>query len=255
MVGGAPGAVGFTMFTPCTLPGEFTLSTSKCMPPPKESYHHGDLANALVRAATARIELGGSEGCSLREVARDVGVSPNAAYRHFEDKSALLTAVAAEGFDLLSLRMQEAMASVGSVSVRAGDAAIERLKAVGRAYVALAAEKPELFRLMYGPNGRSCLDLKSGQLKEPSPGELLGRVLDALVEAGILKPERRAMAEVSVWAAVHGFASLSIDRPASVHQPGARDASLESFLDFTVAGICDGLAVPPRRSRPTAKIR
>jgi AcrR family transcriptional regulator len=66
------------------------------------AYHHGDLRNALVAAAVQLVERGGEASFSLREAAREVEVSPNAAYRHFDDKSALMTAAAAEGSDKLA---------------------------------------------------------------------------------------------------------------------------------------------------------
>ena len=64
----------------------------------KEPYHHGNLRHALTVAAAHLVEQHGSDGLSLREAARAVGVTANAAYRHFDDKAALLTAVAARGF-------------------------------------------------------------------------------------------------------------------------------------------------------------
>jgi AcrR family transcriptional regulator len=60
----------------------------------KRPFHHGDLSSALVKAAKQIIERKGIEAFALREAARNVGVSANAAYRHFEDKDALLSAVA-----------------------------------------------------------------------------------------------------------------------------------------------------------------
>lgn len=215
------------------------------MPPPKEAYHHGDLRNALVEAAAKLIEAGGSDAFSLREAARAVGVSANAAYRHFEDKSALLTAVAASGYSLLSNRMQAATAAVRD----AGDAvtgAVDRFKAVGRAYVELACERPQMFRLMYGADGRSCLKDESHDFAGPTPSEVLGQVLDELVAAGCLSPPRRGGAELQAWAVVHGFASLAIDGTASLENKRERARALEALLDFIVAGLCDRRPGRPR---------
>ena len=64
----------------------------------RDGYHHGDLRNALVASAVRLIETIGTSSFSVREAARGVGVSANAACRHFDDKSALMTAVAAFGF-------------------------------------------------------------------------------------------------------------------------------------------------------------
>jgi AcrR family transcriptional regulator len=82
----------------------------------RDAYHHGDLRNALVASAVRLIEASGPGAFSLREAAREVGVSANAAYRHFDDKSALITAVAADGFARLAERMRRAMASASGSS-------------------------------------------------------------------------------------------------------------------------------------------
>jgi AcrR family transcriptional regulator len=93
-------------------------------------YHHGDLPNALRRAAVEVIEERGVGGFSLREVARRAGVSHTAPAHHFGDMKGLLTSVAEEGFDELHRASVEAIAGI--------DDPAERLDALGRAYVRLA---------------------------------------------------------------------------------------------------------------------
>jgi AcrR family transcriptional regulator len=115
-------------------------------------YHHGDLRNALVEVGLALIEKVGAEAFSLREVAREVGVSANAAYRHFEDKGALLMAIAVRGFERLSSRMQDAMLTARPKGA-ARSRAVARFNAAARAYVDLAREHPQLFALMFGSAG------------------------------------------------------------------------------------------------------
>ncbi|MFM9014057.1 MAG: TetR/AcrR family transcriptional regulator, partial [Gemmatimonadota bacterium] len=113
------------------------------MTQPRDAYHHGDLRNALVASAVRLIESSGPGAFSLREAAREVGVSANAAYRHFDDKSALMAAVAADGFARLAARMRRAM---DDASTRGADGPppVVRFKAVGRAYVEFAADHREL---------------------------------------------------------------------------------------------------------------
>lgn len=97
---------------------------------PATAYHHGDLPNALRRAAVDVIDERGLGAFSLREVARRAGVSHTAPAHHFGDVRGLLTAVAAEGF----VALHEAM-------LRAGhgiDEPVARLSALGSAYVELA---------------------------------------------------------------------------------------------------------------------
>src|SRR3954468_5563284 len=75
---------------------------------PRATYHHGDLRNAFVRAALGLVSTRGVHAFSLREAAREIGVSPSAAYRHFTDKEALLDAVASDGMERLADEMQRA---------------------------------------------------------------------------------------------------------------------------------------------------
>ena len=217
---------------------------------PRMSYHHGDLRNALVAAAAQMVEESGQERFSLREAARSVGVTANAAYRHFADRSALLTAVAASGFEELSRRMAAAMARRGRTADD-GPTATGRLRAVGRAYVELALERPELFRLMFSPSGLSCLDGGASQIHGPTPAALLGGVLDDLVAEGHMSTEWRTGAELRAWAAVHGFASLVLDGRSGLQTKAQRADALAAVLDFIITGLCDR----PSPSRPSSARR
>ncbi len=177
--------------------------------PSRTRYHHGDLRNALLEASLALVRDDGVEGFSLREAARAVGVSPAAAYRHFEDKDALLVALAMDGFGKLALGMERAISRVpGEPGSKAHAAA--SMNAVGLAYVEFAVQHPAHFRVMFGP---WCL--KEG--KPPgAPGErdayqILMATLDGLVASGAILPGARAGAEIAAWAGVHGLASLLVE--------------------------------------------
>lgn len=214
----------------------------------RDAYHHGDLRNALVASALRLIETSGPDAFSLREAARDVGVSANAAYRHFDDKSALMTAVAADGFARLAKRMRRAMDSAAAGKAR-GPSSIARFKAVGRAYVVFAADHPEIFRLMFGECGAPCRNVDTVASESETPWSLLGQSLDALVVDGILAPGRRAGAELKAWSVVHGFASLALDGATIAPSGRERAAALDSLLEFAVVGICGEVARRPVRQR------
>lgn len=202
----------------------------------RDAYHHGDLRKALVASAVRLIEQSGEAAFSLREAARDVGVSANAPYRHFDDKSALVTAAAAGGLERLAGSMQKAMdraAERGSET----RLAVARFKAVGRAYVEFALAHPELFRVMFSGSGVGCVRSAAANVATRTPWDLLSRALDALVADGVLPPERRAGAEIKAWSVVHGFASLALAGHAAVPTGRQRLAALESALDFTVLGL------------------
>jgi AcrR family transcriptional regulator len=111
--------------------------------PRKSRYHHGDLREALVRAAADVIRKDGLEQLSLRALSRQLGVSEAAPYHHFKDKKALVAAVATLGFQALDERVAEESAL--GVATPAG-----RLVAFGRAYVRYAIEEPGLFRSTFG---------------------------------------------------------------------------------------------------------
>lgn len=197
-------------------------------------YHHGDLRNALIEQAVKLVEEVGADQFSLREAARLVGVSANAAYRHFKDRSELLTAVAEVGFSRMERRLLKGLSS--AAAQRRPPGAVERLKAVGRAYVEFAVENPELLRVMFGSDGLSSLE-KSGPPK-PAPYAMLGRMLDDLVAEGALSAERRPGAELKVWVVVHGFASLVVQGVGAFQKKAQRTEALEAILDFATIGLC-----------------
>src|SRR6201997_2674796 len=107
---------------------------------PKAPYHHGDLRSALVRAAMELLEEGGEAELSLRAVARRAGVSPAAPYRHYADREALVSAVAAVGYRELAERLG---AAHPAPSTR------DQLADVAVAYVRFALDRPALFRIMF----------------------------------------------------------------------------------------------------------
>ena len=108
-----------------------------------QPYHHGNLKQALLDKALDHLRLHGPDKISLRALARDVGVSQTAPYRHFADKTALLAALAAEGFRRLY--------KVSHSDTAADDSAAEALQKSGKAYIYFALDNPELYRLMFGP--------------------------------------------------------------------------------------------------------
>lgn len=172
---------------------KFTLSTS--------NYHHGDLRAALLEAALAEVRERGPAALGLRAVARRVGVSPMAPYRHFTDKEALLADVAAQGFWLFKRRLEDAAGAQAEANAA--------LIAQGVAYVRFANDEPSLFRLMFGP-------LIADQKGHPAlltAGEAARSVLAAAVAAATpaMAPAERADFALACWATAHGLASLLVD--------------------------------------------
>jgi AcrR family transcriptional regulator len=178
---------------------------------PRKGYHHGDLRNALVAAALKLVAKHGVEGFSLREAARAVGVSAAAAYRHFEDRSALLKALAHEGLARLALEMEEAVATAPGAPGSPARAAAE-LTGIGGAYVEFAVAHPAHFRVMFGPWCDLGDELAPELLpRGRDPLQLLVDTLDGMVRAGAITAAARQGADVAAWSAVHGFASLLVE--------------------------------------------
>jgi len=192
------------------------------------SYHHGDLRRALAETGLELARTSGADGVALRKVARRVGVSHNAAYRHFADREALLAEIGALAMERLTTAMQAEVGRVSDVDPVAG--ARERLKATGRAYVAFALAEPGLFGVAFSMKAES-------PPTDVGPYGILNEVLDELVSVGYLAPERRPGSDVACWAAVHGFSALCLDGPLGPMPSDLRSAALERLLDTVDRGL------------------
>ncbi|MFF0990088.1 TetR/AcrR family transcriptional regulator [Kocuria nitroreducens] len=206
------------------------------MPRTRDTYHHGDLRRALVDAGLAATRGRGATALGLREVTRQVGVSPNAAYRHFADRQALLFAVAREIQDRMAEQMRARMPAPGDIAPR--DRARLRLRAVGLGYIAFAVAEPGWFETaFFGPGGEPEGVLRDAHDRLPPPFALLVEGLDGLVEAGGLSRERREGAEWACWSAVHGFAELVVHGPLRGQRPEQIDRWAERVVDDIISGI------------------
>jgi AcrR family transcriptional regulator len=159
----------------------------------------------MVDAGLTLARSGGPDAVVLREVTRAVGVVPNAAYRHFADREALLAAVRDEALSMLALRMAEGMSRV-SAGPHTEKGARLRLRAVGQAYLGFAREEPGLFDTAFtaAHPRRSAAGLPD----RPTPFDHLQAALDNLVQAGVIASARKPVIEYPIWAGVHGMAML-----------------------------------------------
>lgn len=170
----------------------------------RERYHHGDLPNALLEEAVRLLEEGGAEAFTLRELARRVGVNHRAVYRHFEDKRALLAAIAERGYQALATAMQRAIETTGSKDPT------ERLVAASSAYVVFGASERARYEVMLGPRLnederfpaleeaiKQTVRLLSTELRQVEPTASKERVRDA---------------GIGLLAAAHGLVTLRLTR-------------------------------------------
>jgi AcrR family transcriptional regulator len=194
-------------------------------------YHHGDLRSALLDVAEELARERGVEGWSLREASVRIGVSPSAAYHHFDSRDALVRALAERVLRRLGDRLGRAAGRA-----RGGDPQ-QRLVAVGRGYIRWALEDPAVARLVFGA-GHTGSDAPP---LSPHPHDVLVAELDRLVEAGGLPAAARPGAEFVVWAAVHGLAALLVD--GLVQLDGQRAVDREA--ERVVLAVLTGLAHEP----------
>jgi AcrR family transcriptional regulator len=184
---------------------------------PKRSYHHGDLRSALIETGMRLIEFSDADQLSLREVAREVGVSAAAVYRHFPDKAALLSALAHEGLDRLGAAQMQSAADAGYGS--------EGFNASGRTYVRFALKHPALFKMIMSHTplvDHFAADADSVS----SPMRWLRSSVAALAPEGT-PPELLRSVALRAWSQVHGLAMLMLDGQIE-HDDGLIDAVLEA---------------------------
>lgn len=198
--------------------------------PRRKTYHHGDLPRALVAAAVEIIERDGPEAITLREVASAVGVTHGAAYRHFEDKTALLAAVAEDGYRALTARLLAA-----SSSDPRGPRA--RLESLATTYVAFAMDRPAHYRVMSGPR-------LNEEGRFPSLEQAIKETFDILIaeiargqEEGVFRHGVPRDMAVAFWVAGHGFADLVLHRRLKVK---SATAATDYFVRL-ITPLLDGL--------------
>lgn len=187
-----------------------TASTSN------RKYHHGDLRRALIEEGLRLIAEGPADQLSLRELARRVGVSATAVYRHFPDKGALMAALAAEGLARLAAAQHAAFDGAGG--------GIKGFAATGAAYVRFALANPALFRLTF---------------QHPAPADMMHDTHGSDEAMQFLLANARTYAPphmdpqvfaLQAWSVAHGLAMLMLDG-----QVPADDAVVDAVIGAHLA--------------------
>ncbi|MBV8392584.1 MAG: TetR/AcrR family transcriptional regulator [Alphaproteobacteria bacterium] len=191
---------------------------------PARAYHHGNLREALVEATLRLFEEGGPEAVTVREAARRAGVSSGAPFRHFPNRTVLMTAVAEEATHRLYARVMAA--------VDASQPAMAQLRAIGRAYLGWASDNPTHFAVV---SNRSLIDYDSSASMKRENEELqlvMSRLLD---DAGA-----PAGANLNARAFIYGLARMRIDGHLpqwGVAKPRDSRAAMEAALDLFLEGL------------------
>jgi AcrR family transcriptional regulator len=180
------------------------VAQRRTRPSSDSPYHHGDLHDALLKAAERVLERDGLPGLTLRAVAREAGVSHAAPTHHFGDLTGLVSELAAIGYRLFSAAMSAAKAS-GTLQ--------EQGLAAARAYVAFAQAHPGMYGLMFRAER---LDMSRPSLHEASDAAFAGlaRGVGASrhehISADAMSLEQGG-AVARAWSMVHGFTMLLLD--------------------------------------------
>ncbi|WP_067472562.1 TetR/AcrR family transcriptional regulator [Actinomadura hibisca] len=193
--------------------------------PRRSTYRHGNLRQALVAAGVELARTGGPEAVALRAATRSAGVSPNAAYRHFADRDALVHAVSLEAMAALARTMEAERQRLHTSGSDPVQEALARFRAVGTGYLRFACVQRGLFRAaFFVPADMSQAEAApSAGADGRTPFQLLGAALDDLVSCGRMPVEHRPGAEFLIWSCMHGLAVLLIDGPLR----GLPDARIE----------------------------
>lgn len=204
---------------------------------PKRPYHHGDLRNALIEAAARLARTGGPDAVTVRAAAREVGVTPTAAYRHFAGHEELLGAAQECALENLTKAMRKELSELPPSSTDPGaelEGALRELAALGRGYINFALTESGQFRTVFSAHGK-VLDQEEA-LQEGSSFAMLMGALDRLVEIGYLPADKRPMAEVAAWAMMHGVASL-LDGPLRQWPAELREAAITQAMLVIAHGL------------------
>jgi AcrR family transcriptional regulator len=211
--------------------------------PRRRNYHHGNLREALIAAALRLVEESGPHSVTVREAARRAGVSSGAPFRHFPDRTALMTAVAE---DAMTRLRHEVVASLA----RAPESdPLERFRGVGAAYLRWAVANPTHFQVI---SDRRLIDFDGSDVLRGANEELRTMLEDALAEA-----QRRQLVDrgdlllvaLAGRALVYGLARMYVDGhfPQWGVAAGGAQPAMEEALDIFV----NALRRNPRSAKPS----
>jgi AcrR family transcriptional regulator len=205
----------------------------------RDSYHHGNLREALIETALRLIAERGPAGFAFVELARAAGVSPAAPYRHFADRGALLGEVARRGFDQFSDDLERAWNGGRPDPLTA-------LEACGRAYLSFARREPAFYAVMFESGVPIGEDAALRQAYDRAFG-VLRQAADAVCATSGPDRPPALMVALHIWAFAHGIASLFVG-------PGAAGAGRlpmtpEDLLEAGVLIYLQSLGVGGARAK------
>ena len=218
------------------LPKSTRRASKKTKASHRPQYHHGNLREALIAATVQLIEESGVEKVSVREAAKRVGVSSGAPFRHFRNRTALLTAVAEQTTKTLLAEVMRA------VRESEGKAALDRFRAVGSGYMRWVINNPTQFKVV---SDRELIDYEnSPSLREDNEAmkSLMQRFLREAQQGGMLRAEALSTVLLTARALAYGVARMYVDGHLPQWGLGREEAerAFDLVFDLFVSGLASG---------------
>ncbi len=188
----------------------------------KQGYHHGNLGQALLEVGLKEAKASGSRNLGVTHLAKLVGVSPMAIYRHFPSGESLKAAISQQAREELARRMIDLFSTETDLK--------RRFQATGRAYIHFALEEPGLFAVAFV----DCAELPP-RIDGPSAWDILRDAILELCQAGLVEESQIEDVAMFCWSAAHGYASLA--GGTDPLRPLATAESIEDFLDRVWLGV------------------
>lgn len=168
----------------------------------KKSYHHKNLRPALLTLTADIIAKEGLEKVTLRELARRLGVSRTAPYRHFKDKDTLLAAVAERKYQTLNMKLLEAFNAPEP---------LEQLRLMAAAYLAFAVDNYDLYNLMFSKEFKEGSNFPGLAEAADETFAVIAQTVLTCREMGLFQKADPNMLAYTFWSALHGAVTLYME--------------------------------------------
>lgn len=168
------------------------------------TYHHGNLKNALIQAGIEILSDEGLKGLSLRKVARRAGVSHAAPYAHFADKQALVAAISTAGYESLYAEFMQ-------LDQQYQDQPLKKMMEVAWCYLQFAVNDPAHFKLTFSGVIEKEQDYPAFVEISQKSFSFVGAMVADCQHAGIIRPGPTDLLAVNIWGAIHGLATLLLE--------------------------------------------